>query len=241
MTFRTVCLIACFSSTVAGWSSMPRAQAFQLENAFPNLSFEWAVDIQQPNSLFDDQLIFVVEKQGIIYSFPERTDATPADRTVFLDISGKVDNYGEAGLVGLAFHPEYLANGYFFVCYVGKYPHGLVVARYHVSADPRVADPASELMLIDDSKSTSFHNGGQIVFGPDRLLYVTIGDDQSYSNGQDLNDLKGALLRIAPNIAGDSPPYTIPPTNPFVNNQNGYREEIYAYGFRNPWRFSIDK
>jgi len=220
---------------------MPRAQAFQLENAFPNLTFEWAVDIQQPNSVYDDQLIFVVEKQGIIYNFPERLDAGPADRTVFLDISSKIDNYGEAGLVGLAFHPEYLGNGYFFVCYVGKPPHGLVVARYRVSAKPRVADPASELILIDDSKNTSFHNGGQIAFGADRSLYVSIGDDQDYSNGQDLNDLKGALLRIMPNIAGNNPPYTIPPTNPFADNQNGYRQEIYAYGFRNPWRFSIDK
>ena len=240
MTLRTVCLITCFSSTLAGSNSMPRAQAFELENAFPNLSFEWAVDIQQPNSVFGDQLIFVVEKQGIIYNFPERIDAGAVDRTVFLDIRGKVDNYGEAGLIGLAFQPEYLANSYFFVCYVGKPPHGLVVARYRVSANPRVADSASELILIDDSKNTSFHNGGQIAFGPDRLLYITIGDDQDHNNGQDLNDLKGALLRIAPNIAGDNPPYTIPPTNPFAGNQNGYRQEIYAYGFRNPWRFSID-
>ena len=226
---------------LAGSARLARAQAFQLENAFPNLTFEWAVDIQQPNSLFSgNQLLFVVEKRGVIYTFPEHIAVTPAERSVFLDISDKVDNYGEAGLVGLAFHPQYPANGYFFVFYVGKPPHGVVVARYRVSANPRVADPNSELILIDDSKNTSFHNGGQLAFGPGRLLYISIGDDQSYSNGQDLNDIKGAVLRVAPNISGDNPPYTIPPTNPFAGNQDGIREEIFAYGFRNPWRFSID-
>ena len=241
MTVRKLCIAASAIALLAGAAGIARAQGFQLEEAFPNLTFEWAVDIQQPNSIHTGgQLLFVVEKRGVIYNFPELIDVSPADRTVFLDISDKVDNYGEAGLVGLAFHPQYPANGYFFVFYVGKPPHGVVVARYQVSSDPRVADPNSELVLIDDSKNTSFHNGGQLAFGPGRLLYISIGDDQSYSNGQDLNDIKGAVLRIAPNIAGDDPPYTIPPTNPFAGNQDGYREEIFAYGFRNPWRFSID-
>ncbi len=233
-------LIACFVALL-GWNSAARAQ-FQLENAFPQLTFDFAVDIQQPSSIHNgNEFLFVVEKRGVIYTFPESIAATPGDRTVFLDISGKVDTYGEAGLMGLAFSPEYPANGYFFICYVANPPGGLVVARYRVSADPRIADPASELILIDEPKNTSFHNGGQLAFDSQRLLYISIGDDQSNANGQDLNDLHGSVLRIAPNIAGDDPPYTIPPSNPFAGNQNGYREEIFAYGFRNPWRFSIDR
>ncbi len=220
-------------------ASAPSAQAqYVLENAFPNLSFTYAVDMQSlpgtPNRLF------VVEKRGVISVFPESAASGPADRTVFLDITSKVTNSGEAGLVGLAFHPNYANNGYFFVYYVSKTPYRNTIARYKVTADPNVADPASEFIVVEQSKNNLFHNGGQLAFGPDGFLYATMGDDTSSPNGQDLDDLLGSMLRIAPNVAGTVPAYTIPNSNPFKGNTNGYREEIFAYGFRNPWRFSID-
>ncbi len=234
---RIRCLIVPFVLAVI---ASPAHADIELEAAFPNLSFQTAVDIQVPqNSAANNNRIFVVEKRGVISVFPEASSSLPADRTVFLDITAKVQNSGEAGLVGLAFHPNYETNGYFFVYYVSKFPYRNILARYHVSANPNVADAASELILLDIPKNNLFHNGGQIAFAGG-LLYVAIGDDQSAANGQDLDDLLGAVLRIAPNVAGSVPAYTIPNGNPFKGNQSGYREEIYAYGFRNPWRFSID-
>lgn len=231
-------LIAWLPFVLAGLVTPAHAD-FELENAFPNLTFQTAVDIQVPNSASNNNRIFVVEKRGVISLFPEASSSMPANRTVFLDITAKVTNSGEAGLVGLAFHPNYETNGYFFVYYVSKFPYRSIVARYHVSANPDVADPASELILLDIPKNNLFHNGGQIAFAGG-LLYVAVGDDQSSANGQDLNDLLGAVLRIAPNVFGSVPAYTIPNGNPFKGNQSGYREEIFAYGFRNPWRFTID-
>ncbi len=215
------------------------AQAdYELENAFPNLSFQGAVDIQAAAT--SSNSIYVADKSGIIWVFPELATSGPADRTVFLDLSGKVTDSGEAGLLGLAFHPGYAVNGYFFVYYVTPFPYRNVLARYHVSANPLVADPNSELVLIDDPKTNIFHNGGQIAFGRNYQLYVAIGDDTRRAEAQQLDDLFGSILRITPNIMGITPAYTIPKSNPFKGNANGYREEVFAYGFRNPWRFSID-
>ena len=221
-------------------SLTPAHAEFELVDAFPNLAFDFAVDIQVPGSASNNNRIFVVEKRGVISVFPELSTAQTTDRTVFLDISAKVRNFGEAGLLGLAFHPNYETNGYFFVYYVSPFPYRNIVARYQVSGNPDVANPNSELILIDDPKNNLFHNGGQLVFGPGNLMYIAVGDDQSSANGQDLNDLQGSILRVFPNVTGASPPYTIPNGNPFKGNLNGYREEIFAYGFRNPWRFSID-
>ncbi len=231
--------IAWLSIVLLGGATSARAQ-YQLERAFPNLTFTYAVDMQSTIVGVTTTNLFVVEKRGVITVFPELIGSTPGERTVFLDITSKVQNSGEAGLVGLAFHPNFYLNGYFFVFYVSKSPYRNIVARYKTTANPLVADPASELILLDEPKVNLFHNGGQLAFGPNSLLYVTMGDDQITANGQDLNDLNGAMLRIAPNIAGSSPAYTIPNGNPYKGNGNGYREEIFAYGFRNPWRFSID-
>jgi len=227
------------ASVLATLGFTPARAQHTLEDAFPNLTFQAAVDIQVPNASIVSRL-YVVEKSGLIYVFPELIGVQPGDRTVFLDISSKVEDNGEAGLLGLAFHPSYHVNGYFFVYYVTRSPYRNIVARYKVTANPLVADPASELILIDAGKDNLIHNGGQVAFGAGNLLYITMGDDGNSSNGQDLNDLFGSMLRIAPNVSGTVPAYTIPNSNPFKGNTNGYREEIFAYGFRNPWRFSID-
>jgi len=128
----------------------------------------------------------------------------------------------------------------FFVYYVSAKPYRNILARYHVSADPDSADATSEEILIDVPKTYYFHNGGQIRFGADGYLYIAMGDDLTPEHAQDLTDLRGSILRI--DVDTPSPPllYGIPPDNPFAGNASGYREEIYAYGFRNPWRFSFD-
>ena len=159
--------------------------------------------------------------------------------TPFLDITDRVGSSGlEQGLLGIAFHPDYKQNGFFYVNYTDK-NGDTVIARYQVTADPNRADPASEKALIRVDQPFANHNGGSVVFGPDGYLYLGLGDGGSggdpFGNGQSLNTLLGKVLRIDVN-SGD--PYGIPPDNPFA--KGGGKPEIWAYGLRNPWRFSFD-
>ena len=213
--------------------------ALQLEEPFPSLRFTRPVDFQAPGD--GSGRIFVVEQAGIIKVF----DNSPgtASTEVFLDIRSRVRDQGnEEGLLGLAFHPAFASNGYFFVDYTASNPRRTVVARY--SADPNDPDralPGSGTVILQVAQPYSNHNGGQIVFGPDGYLYVALGDGGSGGDPQDHGEnpatLPGSILRI--DVDGGSP-YAIPPDNPFVGNTDGYREEIYAYGLRNPWRISFD-
>jgi glucose/arabinose dehydrogenase len=171
----------------------------------------------------------------------------------FLDLSAKLDDmgkaYSEKGLLGIAFHPQYKTNGRFFVYYSApepdsKYDHKSVLAEYKASADPDVADEASPYVILEIKQPEGNHNGGQLAFGPDGFLYIGLGDgggagDQhgSIGNAQDLSGMLGKILRI--DINGQRP-YAVPADNPFVNKKNA-RPEIWAYGLRNPWRFSFDK
>lgn len=159
----------------------------------------------------------------------------------FLDLSGLVNTSGnERGLLGLAFDPKYAENGHFFVNYTDAGGDS-VTARYSVSAsDPDRADPAgASLVLRIAHPQYSNHNGGNLVFGPDGYLYFGMGDGggagDPNGNSQNLGMLLGKLLRIDVSIE----PYTVPPDNPFVG-RSGARPEIWAYGLRNPWRFSFD-
>jgi glucose/arabinose dehydrogenase len=225
--------------TLAGSNGPARAE-YQLEPAFPFLTFLSPTDIQAAND--GTQRMFVAEKRGIIWVFD--ADFVAGSKSAFLDIQDRVRNSGEAGLIGLAFHPNYRSNGQFFVFYVTKYPYRTIVARYAVTSDPSVADPNSEVILIDSPQPTVYHNGGQMAFGPDRFLYVAMGDHAVSGTAQNLTDLPGSILRIDVDVTPTEGPaaaaYEIPADNPFVGNSNGYCEEIYAYGFRNPWRFYID-
>jgi glucose/arabinose dehydrogenase len=216
---------------------------FQLETAFPSLTFVRPVDLQHAND--QSNRLFVVEQAGIIKVFQNDSQVSSAGE--FLNITGRVDDGGnEEGLLGLAFHPDYQNNGYFYVNYTANQPNRTVISRFSVSsANPDLADPNSELVLLEFSQPHSNHNGGQIAFGPsDGYLYIATGDGGSFGdpdcNAQDLTTLLGAILRIDVDTTSGNLAYGIPPDNPFINNSNGFREEIFAYGLRNPWRFSFD-
>lgn len=236
--------IASIAFLVGGfaWMPMPAHAAYSLRNAFPALTFVSPTDIQPAND--GSNRLFVVEKRGIIWVLPAGMQSTT--KIEFLNIQSQVRSTGEAGLLGLAFHPNYATNGQFYVFYVSQYPYRTIISRFTVSQDPNVANSSSESILIDSPQSTVYHNGGQLAFGNDGLLYIGMGDNFTSATAQNLADLPGSILRIDVDVsppAGGSivPKYEIPADNPFAGNLLGYREEIYAYGFRNPWRFCIDK
>ncbi len=159
----------------------------------------------------------------------------------FLDVSRLIAAGGEQGLLGLAFHPDYARNGRFYVDYTNRAGDTRVVEYRRVSATR--ADPSSARVLLGVDQPFANHNGGALAFGPDRMLYVALGDggsgDDPHNNAQNLNSLLGKLLRIDVDGSGGGRPYGIPAGNPFANG--GGRPEIYAYGLRNPWRFSFDR
>ena len=161
-----------------------------------------------------------------------------------MDISSRVLYGGEQGLLGLAFHPNYTQNGYFYVNYMADNPRRTIIARYTLSADANVADSNSQQVILEISQPFGNHKGGQLAFGPDGYLYIGVGDGGSEGdpngNGQNLSTLLGKILRIDVNTQSNGRNYGIPADNPFAGNTAGYLEEIYAYGFRNPWRFSFD-
>ncbi len=227
---------------LAGWcvlsfSVVSTARAFpsRTQNAFPNLAtFVWPVDLQ--NAGDGSNRLFVVEKDGRIWV----VDPAASTKTVFLDISARVRTDGSSGLLGLAFHPDYETNGTFFVMYNTGTPMLSRWSRFHVSANPNVADPLSEAVLMEEYQVTSCHKAGGLVFGADGYLYMSTGDDCQGWPGQALNVLAAKLLRIDVDNKTPGKEYAIPPDNPLAGNANGWREEIFAWGFRNPWRFSID-
>lgn len=180
--------------------------------------------------------LFVIQQAGQIVVF-NAGQVLPAP---FLNISSRVSSGGERGLLGLTFHPNYESNGFFYVHY-SDLNGDTVIARYSVSAaDPNVANPNSEVILLRVDQPFPNHNGGHIQFGPDGFLYIALGDGGSSNdprnNAQNLESLLGKILRI--DVNGPAP-YGIPPGNPFAGSLPG-RDEIWHYGLRNPWRFSFD-
>ena len=180
--------------------------------------------------------LFILEQAGRILIH----DGSRVLPSAFLDVSALVSCCGERGLLGLAFHPDYVTNGLFYVDYTNT-AGDTVIARYHVSADANVADPSSAQILLTIPQPFANHNGGQLAFGPDGFLYIGMGDGGGVGDpgnrAQNLGELLGKILRIDVNGAA---PYVIPATNPFRSTP-GARPEIWAYGLRNPWRFSFDR
>ena len=233
-------------------STLIKAQ-YEIVDAFPNVSFNRPVLMTY--SPDQTNRIFVVEQAGKILVFPNDHDVMPNQVHTFLDITDKfpggIPPYAEYGLLGLAFHPDFVQNGTFFIDYVTT--QGEIkthVSKYLVSqSDPNMADDTTETILLEVDQPLENHNAGMLCFGNDGYLYISLGDGGwEYPNGepdpdstaQDLRKLLGSILRIDINNSSDSLLYGIPPDNPFAGNSQGYREEIFAYGFRNPWRFNID-
>ena len=183
-----------------------------------------------------DARLFIVEQAGRI-RIVQNGQLLP---TPFIDLSSKLRYGGEQGFLSVAFHPQYSSNGFFFVNYTDT-NGDTRVERYHVSSDPNRADAASAKQILFVRQPYSNHNGGHILFGPDGMLYIAMGDGGSggdpQGNGQNKASLLGKLLRIDVN-SGD--PYGIPSGNPFANT-TGARPEIWAYGVRNPWRLAFDR
>ena len=217
-------------------------RTLRVERAFPNLTFEKLTNLVQPDDGQDH--IFVTEQLGRIRLFPNDQETT--QKGTFLDIRGRVsDQNPEEGLLGLAIDPDYRNNGYFYVYYSASSPRRSVVSRFSVSQnDPNVADPDSELIIMEIPQPYGNHNGGQIAVGPEGYLYIGLGDGggsgDSDRNGQNRGTFLGSLLRIDVSGTSGGRNYRIPPDNPFVG-VSGAREEIWAYGLRNPWRFSFDE
>jgi glucose/arabinose dehydrogenase len=183
-----------------------------------------------------DPRLFIVEQRGRIRVVQNGLLLLDP----FLDITSRVGYGGERGLLSVAFHPRYGANGFFFVNYTDR-KGDTRVERYHVSGDRNRADAASAHLVLRVDQPYANHNGGHILFGPDSMLYIGMGDGGSggdpHGNGQDRGTLLGKLLRIDVDH-GD--PYAIPAGNPFAT-ERGMRPEIWAWGLRNPWRLCFDR
>jgi glucose/arabinose dehydrogenase len=185
-----------------------------------------------------DDRLFITEQDGRIQVVIDGEIAPEP----FLDITDRVGfNANEQGLLGLAFHPDYEENGFFFVDYTDGNGN-TIVSRFQVSGDPNRADPSSEQLVLAVQQPFRNHNGGQILFGPDGYLYVGLGDGGSggdpQGNGQNPVTLLGSILRLDVDTVSLESPYAIPADNPFAGGEGA--PEVWAYGLRNPWRFSFD-
>lgn len=214
------------------------------EDAFPNLRIPRPVVLTHAGD--GSGRIFVGEQFGRVHVFPK--DRNIDTTKTFLDIRSKVtyeEIENEEGFLGLTFHPRYRQNGYFFVYYTtSDAPHTSVISRFQVTAnDPDRADPRSELEIMRIKQPSWNHNGGTILFGPDGMLYIGLGDGgrsrDPWGHGQNLNTLHGSILRIDVDRHENGKQYAVPPDNPFVGRQDA-RPEIWAYGLRNVWRMAFD-
>jgi glucose/arabinose dehydrogenase len=219
-------------------TQLPLPSAITLERVFPNLHFDRPVALLQAPGV--NNRWWVVEQSGRVLAF---ANAPQVNQTVmFIDLSDRVDaGPAEAGLLGMAFHPDFANNHQVFLSYTRRgNPLVSYLSRFTSLDGGQTLDPGSETILLTLDQPFANHNGGGIAFGPDGYLYVGFGDGGSagdpQGNGQNTTTLLGALLRIDVDRAT---PYAIPPDNPFA--QGGGRGELYAWGFRNPWRWSFDR
>ena len=216
-------------------------RSLKLEPVLGGLEFNSPTNLAQA----PDGRMFVTEQEGRVLSFPEEalSSADPAIGEL-LDIRDRVRTRGsEEGLLGLALSPDFAETGHFFVYYSASDPRRSVVSRFASKAGAERVSPDSELVILEVAQPYSNHNGGQLSFGPDGHLYIGLGDGGSagdpLGSGQDTSTLLGSILRIDVSASALQEPYRVPPDNPFA--AGGGRGEIWAYGLRNPWRFSFDR
>jgi len=210
-----------------------------LEPVFASTTFERPLALKQAPG--DDSLFYVIEQPGRVLILDDLNDSSP---DVALDIRRQVeDGPNEAGLLGMAFDPKFDENNRVFLSYTRRGDEGLesAVTSFTVASDGRSIDPGSERLILSVAQPFGNHNGGDIAFGPDGFLYIGFGDGGAggdpLNNGQNLSTLLGTVLRI--DVHGGSP-YAIPRSNPFRQRRDA-RNEIFAYGLRNPWRFSFER
>lgn len=225
--------------------------AFLTSNAQPLIGYQAVITgLSNPVDLVNagdgSGKLYIVQQNGIIYSWNGTSVSS------YLNVSSLITSPAgnEQGLLSMAFHPAYASNGYFFIYYTNT-SGAVTIARYKRDAvNPNIADPSTATVLLTIPKpGTPYytnHNGGKLNFGTDGMLYLGTGDGGSggdpFNNAQDLTSLRGKMLRIDVNgFATSAPYYAIPAGNPFIGAGGGIREEIWAYGLRNPWRWSFDR
>lgn len=220
----------------AAIAALPSSSVITLTRVFPEVDVEAGIALRQRPD--DDERWYLATQPGIVYTFT----AESPDPTVFVDVSDILATAPEAGLLGLTFHPEFAANGYVYLSYTTPGPGAFTsrIARYESSDGGLSIDRSTEFVILDLTQPYTNHNGGDIHFGPDGFLYIAFGDGGSaedpQGHGQNTDTLLGSMLRI--DVDGGSP-YAIPADNPFA--AGGGAPEIFAWGLRNPWRFSFDR
>ena len=218
-----------------------------VQRAFDQISFNSPVALMQAPG--DNTRWFAVEQAGIVRVFDNDQNVVQGAVDVFVDISGRVSSGGETGLLGMAFHPNFAANGEVFLSYTRGGPLTSIISRFFLDPVTGNLDANSESVILSVPQEFSNHNGGNIAFGPDGYLYIGFGDGggggDPNDRAQDTTYILGSMVRIDVNGA---PPYEIPGTNPFAGFTNcvdgmGTMDcpEIYAWGLRNPWRWSFDR
>lgn len=231
-------------SLASGGLAQSSPTGIQLERVYPRLRFDRPVHVTGAGDGSDR--LFVVEQAGVVRVVAPGED--PSTAAVFLDITDRVSRAGnEEGLIGFAFHPKFAENGEVFVHYSAAGPDATgILSRFTLlEADAQRLDPDSEQILLRQPQPYRNHNGGTVAFGPEGYLFLSFGDggaaDDPHGNGQNLLTWLGSILRIDVDNPGDATLYGIPEDNPFVGDPESAREEIYAFGFRNVWRFSFDR
>jgi len=224
---------------------------YKLRPAFTGLT-DFNKPIEMANAGDGTNRLFILQQGGIIYVINNSPSVTV--KKIFLNLTSKVSQGGEGseiGLLGIAFHPDYETNRYFYVSYTfdtlisGSNTYRSRIARYTASSsNSDSALASSESIILTQPQPYSNHNGGKVAFGPDGYFYISFGDGGSggdpLGNGQNRATLLGKILRINIDSAGGGKQYSIPVTNPYYGNGSGYKEEIYSYGLRNVWKFSFD-
>lgn len=255
--FLSACLAA--AGVAQDATDLPEGPALAWQPAFPaQAGFDRPLFVAFAPD--DAASAYVVTQPGTVFRIPR--DGSKADRQAFLDLSAKVfTDHMEEGLLGFAFDPDYPKTRHVFVCYSEKIPvrsetmanskvaksnRQSVVSRFTVKTSDSgpVVDPASELRILEVFQPFGNHNGGTIVFGPDQMLYLGLGDggaaNDPFDNGQSKANLLGKVLRLDVRAASAEQPYRVPADNPFVG-EAGARGEIWCYGLRNPWRIAFDR